>query len=104
MEINDCIIKITRSQTGKTGTVCFIFFHTFNNFFKNYTGLNGFSFNCKEKNILTFDTDIIFKKGQPNYIRVIIFFNNSDEWFKFMKRLNYYSKKNKLLFSETLVN
>ena len=95
------IIKLTKSVNGKTGTATFLFIYpdVFNlGKFQNY---NSMSLLWDNKEIITTEVTIIFKKGRPFLLKSIFIFKNEKEWFNFLNFMNSYSKETGLFFTES---
>jgi photosystem II protein len=98
------IIKLTKSVNGKTGTATFLFIYpdVFNlGKFQNY---NSMSLLWDNKEIITTEVTIIFKKGRPFLLKSIFIFKNEKEWFNFLNFMNSYSKETGLFFTESPLN
>ena len=93
-------IKLTKSKNGKTGTATFVFL-----FPKSIIGCTGETIGgmilvSTTKKIFTTDVTIYFREGKPFFLKAILLFKNSKEWFEFFSFMDSYSKETGLSFSE----
>lgn len=100
-------IRLTKSETGETGTATFIFLNptVFSLFEESVLSeplnIQGMELIWDNKKIKTNDVTVFFKDGKPSIIRSILIFKNSQEWFNFLNFMSCYSKETGLSFSET---
>jgi photosystem II protein len=93
-------IKLTRSRDGSTGTANF-FFKSPNILTKNISSdgdITGMYLIDKEGILRTTDVTAKFINGKPIAIEGIYIMKTSEDWDRFMRFMESYSKKNKLVF------
>ena len=94
------IVKLTKSKNGKTGTATFLFKNPDIFLQENFVLSNGMNLLWNQKKIHTTDLTIFFHQGKPFFLKAILIFKNSKEWFDFLYFMNYYSKETGLAFYE----
>lgn len=98
------IIKLTRSPNKETGTVSFVFFYNQTNF-KNQlfnNKIKGMFLKWNNDFIFTKNIEILFDQGKPFLIKSVILLKDSNEWFRFLNFMVYYSVETGLFFQESV--
>ena len=100
-------IRLTRSESGETGTATFVFIQpaVFSLFLgsKGPLFISGMDLLWDQKKITTNDVDIFFRDGRPFIITCVFVFRNSNEWFTFLNFMRCYSKETGLSFTEGIL-
>jgi photosystem II protein len=97
-------IKLTRSRDGSTGTASF-FFKNPNIFKKNLSKkreITGMYLINNEGILRTTDVIAKFINGKPISIESIYIIKSYEGWDRFMRFMETYSQKNKLVFIKSL--
>eukprot|EP00871_Galdieria_phlegrea_P000617 jgi/Galph1/1556/GphlegSOOS_G228.1 len=96
-------IKLTRSRDGKTGTATFIFINP-KIFQKNSMEkgeITGMYLNDEEGQLISREVNAKFINGKPYKIEAIYIIKNNDEWDRFMRFMERYSKEKGLIFTKS---
>ncbi len=97
-------IHLTKSRSGQTGTVTFVFL--FSSLFQKNKNWNfiiqKMSIVWGKKVLSTEDIQIFFLEGKPFFLKTIYVFKNAKEWFEFLNILGNFSKETGLAFYEAI--
>jgi len=97
-------IHLTKSRSGQTGTVTFVFLLP-SLFQKNENWnliIQKMSVVWKKKVFSTEDIQIFFWEGKPFFLKTIFVFKNAKEWFEFLNILGSFSRETGLAFYEAM--
>lgn len=93
-------IRLTRSNSGKTGTATFRFYKpdVFNLKWEENLEISGMYILDKKRIIKTRYIKIYFKEGKPDTLEAIYVSRDLNEWNRLITLLNRFSEQNNLTF------
>ena len=96
------LIKLTKSRNGKTGTATFLFINPFifNHFQNEIPTLVKMELLWGKEKTTTKEIKIVFKQGKPYLVQSLFIFKNSNEWYRFLSFMQFYSKERGLVFTD----
>lgn len=95
-------IKLTRSRDGNTGTATFRFNKPdiLKSGMEEKGNITGMYLEDEEGKLLTKDVNAKFINGKPEAIESIYIIKSPQDWDRFMRFMERYSKDNGLLFTK----
>lgn len=95
-------IKLTRSRDGSTGTATFRFTNPeiLTSEMQNKGDITGMYLKDDEGELVTRDVSAKFINGKPKAIESIYIIKSPEDWDRFMRFMERYSKKNNLSFTK----
>ena len=95
-------IKLTRSRDGSTGTATFRFNNPdiLKSSMQSKGDITGMYLQDEEGELVTRDVSAKFINGKPKAIESIYVIKSPEDWDRFMRFMERYSKKNNLSFTK----
>ena len=95
-------IKLTRSRDGSTGTATFRFHNPdiLTSAMQSKGDITGMYLQDEEGELVTRDVSAKFINGKPKAIESIYVIKSPEDWDRFMRFMERYSKKNNLSFTK----
>lgn len=108
-DINETIIpeiKLTRSRDGNTGTATFKFQNPdiIQLSMEDKGNIQGMYLVDTEGTMMTTDVNAKFINGKPEAIECMYIIKSPEEWDRFMRFMEQYSKENNLIFKKANQN
>lgn len=95
-------IQLTRSRDGSTGTATFRFNNPdiLTSNMQTQGDITGMYLQDEEGELITRDVNAKFINGKPKAIESIYIIKNPEDWDRFMRFMERYSKENNLSFTK----
>nr|YP_009296097.1 photosystem II protein W [Schizymenia dubyi]AOM65032.1 photosystem II protein W [Schizymenia dubyi] len=95
-------VKITRSRDGSMGTATFRFQEPdiLRAGMEKKGDITGMYLKDDEGNLMTRDVNAKFINGKPEAIECVYIIKNPEEWDRFMRFMEEYSRDNQLIFKK----
>lgn len=94
-------IQLTRSRDGSTGTATFRFNNPeiLTSNMQNKGDITGMYLKDEEGELVTRDVSAKFINGKPTAVESVYIIKSPEDWDRFMRFMERYSKKNNLSFT-----